>query len=133
MFQAMDLITLLVIFLIVAIIIAIINFSIGIVLTLRMASLRGLTKDKKPAIILNAIWSIILIVTGFSPWTFFFAFLINFFIGLIALSYKEFYGLREFRKRLSFLLSILIIQFIIAVIIYIILFYLIIVYIYGAV
>ncbi|TFG26130.1 MAG: hypothetical protein EU532_10655 [Promethearchaeota archaeon] len=127
----MDVITLLVIFLIVAIIIAIINFIIGVILMLRMASLKGLTKEKKPAIILNAIWSIILIITGFSPWTFFFAFLINFFIGLIALSYKEFYGLREFRKRVAFLIKILIIQFILAIIVYIILFYLIIIYFFG--
>jgi len=131
MFQSMDLITFLVIFLLVAIIIAIINFIIGIILTLRMASLRGLTKEKKPAIILNAIWSAILLITGFSPWTFIFAFLINFIIGLIALRYEEFYGLKEFRKRLTFLLKILTIQFIIAIIVYIILFYLIIVYFFG--
>ena len=131
MFQSMDLVTFLVIFLLVAIIIAIINFIIGIILTLRMASLRGLTKKKKPAIILNAIWSAILLLTGFLPWGFVFAFLINFFIGLIALKYEEFYGLKQFRKRLMFLLIILIIQFIIIIIVYIILFYLIIVYFFG--
>jgi len=128
MFQSIDLVTILVVLLLVAIIIAIINFIIGVILTLRMASLRGLTKEKKPAIILNAIWSAILLLTGFFPGGFIFAFLINFFIGLIALKYEEFYGLKEFRKRLMFLLIIWFIQFIIAIIVYIILVYLIFVY-----
>ena len=127
----MDLVTLLVVFLLIAIIIAIINFIIGIILIFRMASIRGLTKEKKPALILNSIWSVILLIIGIYPWAFIIAFLINFFIGLIAISFKEFYGLKEFRKRLTFLLRILLIQFIMAVIIYIILFYLIIVYFFG--
>lgn len=131
MFQTMDLYTFLVILLLVAIIIAIINFIIGVILTLRMASLRGLTKKKKPALILNTIWSAILFLASFSPWTYIIAFLINFFIGLIALRYEEYYGLKEFRKRITFLFRIFIIQFILMIVVYIILFYLIIVYFLG--
>lgn len=128
MFQTPDLITFLLIFLIVAIIVAIINFIVGVVITLRMASLKGLTKEKKPAIILNAIWSIILLITGFSPWTFIVAFLINLIIGLIALRFEEFYGLKEFRRRLMFLIVILTIQFALSLIVYFVVLFLIIFY-----
>lgn len=131
MFQTPDLITFLLIFLIVAIIVAIINFIVGVVITLRMASLKGLTKEKKPAIILNAIWSIILLITGFSPWTFIVAFLINLIIGLIALRFEEFYGLKEFRRRLRFLLVILTIQFALSLIVYFVVLFLIIFYFLG--
>ncbi len=131
MFQSTDLITFLLIFLIVAIIVAIINFIVGVIITLRMASLKGLTKEKKPAIILNAIWSIILLITGFSPWTFIVAFLINLIIGLIALRFEEFYGLKEFRRRLRFLLVILTIQFVLSIIVYFVVLFLIIVYFLG--
>lgn len=131
MLESIDLVTLLLIILVVAAIAAVINFIIGVVLTLKMASLRGLTKEKKPAIILNAIWSLIVLLTGFSPWTYIFAFLINLIIGMIALQNDKFYGLKEFRKRLTFLLIIFIVQFIILIIVYIVIFFLIVVFILG--
>lgn len=128
MFQSPDLITFLLILLIVAIIVAIINFIVGVVLTLKMASLKGLTKEKKPAIILNAIWSLILLVTGFSFWTYIIAFFINLIIGLVALRYEEFYGLKAFSRRLKFLLVILIVQFFMSITVYLIVFFIIIFY-----
>ncbi|TFG04670.1 MAG: hypothetical protein EU539_10395 [Promethearchaeota archaeon] len=131
MIESIDLITLLLIILIVAVIGAIANFIIGVFLTLKMASLRGLTEEKKPAIILNAIWSLVVLLTGFSPWTYIIAFFINLIIGLIALKYEQFYGLKQFRKRLTFLLIILIIQFVIIMIIYIIIISVIIIFIFG--
>ena len=68
--QSFDFISLLMYFLILALIIAVINFIVGLYITLKMASLRGLTKDKKPAFILNIIWSIITFIFSLFPWTF---------------------------------------------------------------
>jgi len=127
----MDLLTLLLIILTIAVIVAVINFIIGIVIMLRMTSLKGLTKEKKPAIILNTIWSIVVLVCSFSPWLYIIAFLINLIIGLIALSSEEFYGLKRFGRRLKILLVVLTIQFVIVIIAYFIILFIIIVYFLG--
>ena len=129
MFQTVNIFSFLLYFLILALIIAVINFIIGLYLTLKMASLRGLTKDKKPALMLNGIWSIITFIFSLFPWTMFLVFLINLVLGLIAMAHEEFYGLKEFRKRLSFLLVVLIVQLILMVIIWVIGFALILYYI----
>jgi hypothetical protein len=84
MFESIDLFTFILILLFVAIIVAIVNFIIGVIITIRMASLKGLTEKKKPAILINFIWSIVLLVTGFSPWTYIIAFILNLTIGMIA-------------------------------------------------
>jgi hypothetical protein len=131
MFESIDLFTFILILLFVAIIVAIVNFIIGVIITIRMASLKGLTEKKKPAILINFIWSIVLLVTGFSPWTYIIAFILNLTIGMIALKYDEFYGLKQFQKRLKFLLVILTVQFIISIVLYLIVFFLIVVYILG--
>ena len=127
----MDLLTLLLIILTVAIVVAVINFIIGIVVMLRMTSLKGLTKEKKPAIILNTIWSIIVLVFSFIPWLYIIAFIINLIIGLIALSYEEFYGIKRFGRRLKILLAVLIIQFVIVIVAYIIIVFIIFAYLLG--
>ena len=127
----MDLLSLLLIILTVAVIVAVINFIIGIVVMLRMASLKGLTKEKKPAIILNTIWSIIVLVFSFNPWLYIIAFLINLIIGLIALSSEEFYGLKRFGRRLKILLVVLTIQFVIVIIAYIIILFIVFAYFLG--
>ena len=131
MFESIDLFTFILILLFVAIIVAIINFIIGVIITIRMASLKGLTEKKKPAILINLIWSIVLLLTGFSPWTYIIAFILNLTIGMIALKYDEFYGLTQFQKRLKFLLVILTVQFIISIVLYLIVFFLIVVYVLG--
>ena len=131
MFQSMDLLSLLLIILTVAVIVAVINFIIGMVVMLRMASLKGLTKEKKPAIILNTIWSIIVLVFSFNPWLYIIAFLINLIIGLIALSSEEFYGLKRFGRRLKILLVVLTIQFVIVIIAYIIILFIVFAYLLG--
>ncbi len=131
MFQSMDLLTLLLIILTIAVIVAVINFIIGIVIMLRMTSLKGLTKEKKPAIILNSIWSIVVLVFSFIPWLYIIAFLINLIIGLIALSYEEFYGIKRFGRRLKILLAVLIIQFVIVIVAYIIIVFIIFAYLLG--
>ena len=127
----MDLLTFLLIILTVAIVVAVINFIIGIVLMLRMASLKGLTKDKKPAIILNTIWSIIVLVCSFFPPLWIVAFIINLILGLIALSSDEFYGLKRFGRRLKILLVVLITQFVIVIIAYFIIIFIIFTYLLG--
>ena len=127
----MDLLTLLLIILTVAVVVAVINFIIGIVVMLRMTSLKGLTKEKKPAIILNTIWSIIVLVFSFIPWLYIIAFIINLIIGLIALSYEEFYGIKRFGRRLKILLAVLIIQFVIVIVAYIIIVFIIFAYLLG--
>jgi len=131
MFQSMDLLTLLLIILTVAVVVAVINFIIGIVVMLRMTSLKGLTKEKKPAIILNTIWSIIVFVCSFFPPLYIIAFIINLIIGLIALSYEEFYGIKRFGRRLKILLAVLIIQFVIVIVAYIIIVFIIFAYLLG--
>lgn len=131
MFQSMDLLTLLLIILTVAVIVAVINFIIGIVVMLRMTSLKGLTKEKKPAIILNTIWSIIVLVCSFFPPLWIVAFIINLIIGLIALSSEEFYGIKRFGRRLKILLAVLIIQFVIVIIAYFIILSIIFAYLLG--
>jgi len=127
----MDLLTLLLIILTVAVVVAVINFIIGIVLMLRMASLKGLTKEKKPAIILNTIWSIVVLVCSISPWFYIIAFLINLIIGLIALSSEEFYGIKRFGRRLKILLAVLIIQFVVVIVAYILIVFIIFAYFLG--
>ena len=128
MFQTMDLLTLLLIILTVALIAAVINFIIGMVVMLRMTSLKGLTKEKKPAIILNTIWSIIGLVGIFSIYLYIIAFIVNFIIGLIALSSDEFYGIKRFGRRIKILFAVLIIQFVIILIAYIIIVFIIFAY-----
>lgn len=127
----MDLLTLLLIILTVAVIVAVINFIIGIVVMLRMTSLKGLTKEKKPAIILNTIWSIIVLVCSFFPPLWIVAFIINLIIGLIALSSDKFYGIKRFGRRLKILLAVLIIQFVIVIVAYIIIVFIIFAYLLG--
>jgi hypothetical protein len=131
MFQTMDLLTLLLILLTVALIAAVINFIIGMVVMLRMTSLKGLTKEKKPAIILNSIWSIVVFVFSFSPYLYIIAFIINLIIGLIALSSDEFYGIKRFGRRIKILFAVLIIQFVIIIIAYIIIVFIIFAYLLG--
>jgi hypothetical protein len=131
MFQSMDLLTLLLIILTVAVIVAVINFIIGMVVMLRMMSLKGLIKDKKPSIILNTIWSLIVFVFTFIPYFYAIAFLINLIIGLVALSSDEFYGIKRFGRRIKILFTVLIIQFVIIIIAYIIIVFVIIVYLLG--
>ncbi|MBD3253635.1 MAG: hypothetical protein GF383_01000 [Candidatus Lokiarchaeota archaeon] len=126
-----DLLTILFLLLIVAIIVAVINFVVGVVVMIKMASLRGMTKKKEPAIIINAIWSIILLLTSFSPWTYAIAFLINFIIGLFALQYDNLYGLKEFRKRIKILFVVLTVQFLITFVVYMIALLVIFVYVLG--
>jgi len=127
----MDLLTFLLIILTVAVVVAVINFIIGIVLMLRMASLKGLTKKKKPAIILNTIWSIIVFACSFFPPLYIIAFIINLIIGLIALSSEEFYGIKRFGRRLKILLAVLIIQFVIVIVAYLIIVFIIFAYLLG--
>ena len=131
MFQTTNLLTFLLIILTIAFIAAVINFIIGMVVMLRMTSLKGLTKKKKPAIILNTIWSIVVFICSFSIWLYIVAFIVNFIIGLIALSSDEFYGLKRFGRRIKILFAVLIIQFVIIVIAYIIILFIIIAYILG--
>ena len=121
MFQTPSFVEFLIYILIIAAIIAVINFIVGVILTLRMASLKNLTKEKKPALILNTIWSVILFIASFNPLLYLVAFLINFIIGIIAVANEEFYGLKEFSRRLKFLWSTLIIQLIISIILWVIL------------
>ncbi len=128
MFQTINLVEFFIYILIVAAIIAAINFIIGVILILRMASLKNLTKEKKPAFILGTIWSLVQFVAGFNFLLYFVAFLINFIIGIIAIGNEEFYGLKEFRRRLKFLWSTLIIQLIISIILWVLLVFLIIGY-----
>jgi len=128
MFQTTNFVEFFVYILIIAAIVAVINFIIGVVLTLRMASLKNLTKKKKPALILNTVWSIVLFLTSWNPLLYLVAFLINFIIGIVAIGNEEFYGLKEFRRRLKFLWSTLIIQLILSIILWVLLFALIIVY-----
>ncbi|MFX1444732.1 MAG: hypothetical protein ACFFHV_15075 [Promethearchaeota archaeon] len=127
----MDLLTLLLIILTIALIAAVINFIIGMVVMLRMISLKGLTKKKKPAIILNTIWSIIVFLFSFNPWLYIIAFIINLIIGLIALSFDEFYGIKRFGRRIKILFAVLIIQFVIVIITYIIIVFIIFAYLLG--
>ena len=115
MFQIPNLFEFFIYILIIAAIIAVINFIVGVILTLRMASLKNLTKKKKPALILNTIWSAILFMASFNPLLYLVAFLVNFIIGIIAIGNEEFYGLKEFSRRLKFLWSTLIIQLIISI------------------
>ena len=131
MFQTMDLLTLLLVILTVAIIAAVINFIIGMVVMLRMTSLKGLTKEKKPALILNIIWSIVVFVFSFSPYLYIIAFIVNLIIGLIALSSDEFYGIKRFGRRIKILFAVLIIQFVIIIIAYIIIVFIIFAYLLG--
>ena len=128
MFQTINFVEFFIYILIIAAIVAVINFIIGVILTLRMASLKNLTKEKKPALILNTVWSIVLFLTSWNPLLYLVAFLINFIIGIIAIGNEEFYGLKEFRRRLKFLWSTLIIQLILSIILWVLLFALIIVY-----
>lgn len=128
MFQTINLVDFFVYVIIIAAIVAVINFIIGVILTLRMASLKNLTKKKKPALILNTVWSIVLFLTSWNPLLYLVAFLINFIIGIVAIGNEEFYGLKEFRRRLKFLWSTLIIQLILSIILWVLLFALIIVY-----
>lgn len=121
MFQIPNLFEFFIYILIIAAIIAVINFIVGVILTLRMASLKNLTKEKKPALILNTIWSAILFIASFNPLLYFVAFLVNFIIGIIAIGNEEFYGLKEFSRRLKFLWSTLIIQLIISIILWVLL------------
>lgn len=121
MFQTPNFVEFLIYILIIAAIIAVINFIVGVILTLRMASLKNLTKEKKPALILNTIWSAILFIASFNPLLYFVAFLVNFIIGIIAIGNEEFYGLKEFSRRLKFLWSTLIIQLIISIILWVLL------------
>jgi len=127
----MDLLTFLLIILTVAVVVAVINFIIGIVVMLRMTSLKGLTKEKKPAIILNTIWSIIVLVCSFFPPLWIVAFIINLIIGLIALSSDKFYGIKRFGRRLKILLAVLIIQFVIVIVAYLIIIFIIFAYLLG--
>jgi hypothetical protein len=127
----MDLLTLLLVILTIAVIVAVINFIIGIIVMLRMTSLKGLTKEKKPAIILNTIWSIIVLVFGFNPLLYIIAFIINLIIGLIALSFEEFYGIKRVGRRLKILLVVLTIQFVIVIIAYIIIVFIVFTYLLG--
>lgn len=128
MFQTINLVEFFIYILIIAAIVAVVNFIIGVILTLRMASLKNLTKEKKPALILNTVWSIVLFLTSWNPLLYLVAFLINFIIGIVAIGNEEFYGLKEFRRRLKFLWSTLIIQLILSIILWVLLFALIIVY-----
>ncbi len=128
MFQTINLVEFFIYILIIAAIVAVVNFIIGVILTLRMASLKNLTKEKKPALILNTIWSAILFIASFNPLLYLVAFLVNFIIGIVAIGNEEFYGLKEFRRRLKFLWSTLIIQLILSIILWVLLFALIIVY-----
>ncbi len=121
MFQTSNFMAFLIYILIIAAIIAVINFIVGVILTLRMASLKNLTKEKKPALILNTIWSAIIFIASFNPLLYLVAFVVNFIIGIIAIGNEEFYGLKEFGKRLKFLWSTLIVQLIISIILWIIL------------
>ncbi len=121
MFQTSNFVGFLIYILIIAAIIAVINFIVGVILTLRMASLKNLTKKKKPALILNTIWSAILFIASFNPLLYLVAFLVNFIIGIIAIGNEEFYGLKEFSRRLKFLWSTLIIQLIISIILWVLL------------
>ena len=121
MFQTINLVEFFIYILIIAAIVAVINFIIGVILTLRMASLKNLTKEKKPALILNTIWSAILFIASFNPLLYLVAFLVNFIIGIIAIGNEEFYGLKEFSIRLKFLWSTLIIQLIISIILWVLL------------
>lgn len=124
--QTIDFLSMILYFFIIALIIAIVNFCIGLYLTLKMASLKGLTKDRKPAIVLNSVWSLVSFILGLNPFTMVFAFFINLILGMIALKYEQFYGLEKFKKRLTFLLTILLVQLILTIIIYLIGFFLII-------
>jgi len=128
MFQTINLVEFFIYILIIAAIVAVINFIIGVILTLRMASLKNLTKEKKPALILNTVWSIVLFLTSWNPLLYLVAFLINFIIGIVAIGNEEFYGLKEFRRRLKFLWSTLIIQLILSIILWLLLFALIFLY-----
>lgn len=128
MFQTINLVEFFIYILIIAAIVAVINFIIGVILTLRMASLKNLTKEKKPALILNTVWSIILFLTSWNPLLYLVAFLINFIIGIVAIGNEEFYGLKEFRRRIKFLWSTLIIQLILSIILWFLLFALIFLY-----
>ncbi|MFX0140988.1 MAG: hypothetical protein ACFFDN_45535 [Candidatus Hodarchaeota archaeon] len=128
MFQIINLVEFFIYILIIAAIVAAINFIIGVILILRMASLKNLTKEKKPAIILGAIWSLVQFVAGFNFLFYFVAFLINLIIGIIAVANEEFYGLKDFRRRLKFLWSTLIIQLILSIIIWLLLISLVIIY-----
>ena len=128
MFQTINLVEFFIYILIIAAIVAVINFIIGVILTLRMASLKNLTKEKKPALILNTVWSIILFLTSWNPLLYLVAFLINFIIGIVAIGNEEFYGLKEFRRRIKFLWSTLIIQLILSIILWLLLFALIFLY-----
>ena len=128
MFQTSNFVGFLIYILIIAAIIAVINFIVGVILTLRMASLKNLTKEKKPALILNTIWSAILFIASFNPLLYLVAFLVNFIIGIIAIGNEEFYGLKEFSRRLKFLWSTLIIQLIISIILWVLLVFLLIGY-----
>ena len=121
MFQTSNFMAFLIYLLIIAAIIAVINFIVGVILTLRMASLKNLTKKKKPALILNTIWSAILFIASFNPLLYLVAFLVNFIIGIIAIGNEEFYGLKEFSRRLKFLWSTLIVQLIISIILWVLL------------
>ncbi|MHA1467738.1 MAG: hypothetical protein ACTSP6_06625 [Promethearchaeota archaeon] len=121
MFQTSNFVGFLIYILIIAAIIAVINFIVGVILTLRMASLKNLTKKKKPALILNTIWSAILFIASFNPLLYLVAFLVNFIIGIIAIGNEEFYGLKEFSRRLKFLWSTLIVQLIISIILWVLL------------
>ncbi len=121
MFQTPNFVEFLIYILIIAAIVAVINFIVGVILTLRMASLKNLTKKKKPALILNTIWSAILFIASFNPLLYLVAFLVNFIIGIIAIGNEEFYGLKEFSRRLKFLWSTLIIQLIISIILWVLL------------
>jgi len=128
MFQTINLVEFFIYILIIAAIVAVINFIIGVILTLRMASLKNLTKEKKPALILNTVWSIILFLTSWNPLLYLVAFLINFIIGIVAIGNEEFYGLKEFRRRIKFLWSTLIIQLILSIILWFLLFALVFLY-----
>ena len=128
MFQTINLVEFFIYILIIAAIVAVINFIIGVILTLRMASLKNLTKEKKPALILNTVWSIILFLTSWNPLLYLVAFLFNFIIGIVAIGNEEFYGLKEFRRRIKFLWSTLIIQLILSIILWFLLFALIFLY-----
>jgi len=121
MFQTSNFVGFLIYILIIAAIIAVINFIVGVILTLRMASLKNLTKKKKPALILNTIWSAILFIASFNPLLYLVAFVVNFIIGIIAIGNEEFYGLKEFSRRLKFLWSTLIVQLIISIILWVLL------------
>jgi len=129
MLQTLDFATFLIIALIIALTVAVINFIIGLIYMLRMASLKGLSKSKK--LYVNSIWSLIVFIASFFWPIYIPAFLINLIIGLIALRYEEYYGLKHFRRRLKILLTVLTVQFILIIIVYITLFFLLMVYFLG--